>query len=618
MEKDLGYISLLRHIHSQDMVLFQGRHALNIENTVKFFMRGQIIHEKKQPLFSERVKSDIFVALMLFILAGSIPLLVSPITALKPENSLISGNETILNGSQPILQMIMPPSLPQTSNPINTSSMSELLVNGSKETTHKCTNCTNSSERYTSWDKMPRISQDEETEKIAALNRNITREGRGWVAGHTSVSNLTPKAFNQLLGFELSSELNNTSVSNVSIETVDEVSISSLPSSFTWRDNGGDYTTPVRNQGSCGSCWAFASTAVFESFYERLYQDPSLNPDFSEQYLVSCSDVGSCSGGYSAIRYFIDESGGGAVGTVQESVFPYTATDASCINLNAYTRYKAPSGTFSSGATFPSASLLKGYLYTYGPLLISLGVDSAFSAYTGGIYSSSYSGEVNHAVLLVGWGTTNSGLTYWICKNSWGSGWGESGYFRILDGSNKFGTYIAYMGYSSLTKPTVSAITPSSGTTGTTILITNLSGSNFYTDSQITLTRSGYSTIAATGEALSSTTKLTGKIDLSGSAPGSWNVVVTNSDGTTGTFTNGFTVLPNISARFFGVPGTVVYPYTVQFFDVSEGNPVSRIWNFGDGNTSTEKNVSHTYTKTGNSTVTLTVYDGYGSSLATT
>ena len=167
------------------------------------------------------------------------------------------------------------------------------------------------------------------------------------------------------------------------------------------------------------------------------------------------------------------------------------------------------------------------------------------------------------------------------------------------------------MGYSSLTKPTVSSITPSTGTTGTTISITNLSGSNFYTDSQITLTKSGYTTIDATDESLSSTMKMTGRVDLSGAVSGSWNVVVTNSDGTTGTLTNGFTVLPNISARFFGVPETSIYPYTVHFYDVSEGNPVSRIWNFGDGNTSTEKNVTHTYTKIGNSTVTLTVYDGY-------
>lgn len=409
---------------------------------------------------------------MLFILSGCILILVSPTTAQNPDNYLTSGDNISLNNSSQSLQTSISASVSQISNQTNTSSIPESLEAISEQTIHKCANCTNSSELYTSWDKMPRISQNEETQKIDSINQNITREGRNWVAGHTSVSNLTPKAFNQLLGFQLPPDLNNTSfsTSNVSTEAADEVSISSLPSSFTWQNNGGDYTTPVRSQGSCGSCWAFASTGVFESFYERLYQNPSLNPDFSEQYLLSCSDAGSCTGGYSAIRYFIDYSGGGAVGTVLESAYPYTASDSSCINLNGYTRYKAPSGTFSSGATFPSVSQLKRYLYTYGPLLISLGVDSSFSAYTGGIYSSSYSGEVNHVVLLVGWGTTSSGSTYWICKNSWGSGWGESGFFRILDGSNYIGTYIAYMGYSSLTKPTVSSITPSTGTTGTTIL----------------------------------------------------------------------------------------------------------------------------------------------------
>ena len=343
---------------------------------------------------------------MLFILSGCILLLVSPAAAQNPDNYLTSGDNISQNNSSQNLQTSISASVPQISNHTNTSSIPESLEAVSEQTIHKCANCTNNSELYSSWDKMPRISQNEETQKIDAININITREGRDWVAGHTSVSNLTPKAFNQLLGFQLPSELNNTSfsTSNVSAEAADEVSISSLPSSFTWQNNGGDYTTPVRSQGSCGSCWAFASTGVFESFYERLYQNPSLNPDFSEQYLVSCSGAGSCIGGYNAIRYFIDYSGGGAVGTVLESAYPYTASDSSCINLNGYTRYKAPSGTFSSGATFPSVSQLKRYLYTYGPLLISLGVDSSFSAYTGGIYSSSYSGEVNHVVLLVGWG----------------------------------------------------------------------------------------------------------------------------------------------------------------------------------------------------------------------
>ncbi|PWR70353.1 C1 family peptidase [Methanospirillum lacunae] len=585
---------------------------MTIKITTNPIQSGQVIHRKKFP-FNERVISKCLVVFILFILSGCILLVVSPAAAQNPDNNNTSGSNFSLNGLSQGLQTNNSSIVPQISNHTNASSIPESQEDVSEQTIHNCVNCTTSNELYTSWDKMPRISQNEETEKIDAINKNITRERRDWVAGHTSVSNLTPKAFNQLLGFKLPAELNNTFSSNltVSTEAADDVSFSSLPSSFTWRDNGGDYTTPVRSQGSCGSCWAFASTAVFESFYERLYQNPSLNPDFSEQYLVSCSDAGSCAGGYNAIRYFIDYSGGGGVGTVLESVYPYTASDSTCINLNGYTRYKAPSGTFSSGATFPSVTQLKRYLYTYGPLLISLGVDSSFSAYTGGIYSSSYSGEVNHVVLLVGWGTTSSGSTYWICKNSWGSGWGESGFFRILDGSNYIGTYIAYMGYSSLTKPTVSSITPPTGTTGTTISITNLSGSNFYTDSHITLTKSGYTTIDATDESLSSTMKMTGKIDLSGAVPGSRNVVVTNSDGTTGTLTNGFTILPNISARFFGVPETSVYPYTVHFYDVSEGNPISRIWNFGDGNTSTEKNVTHTYTKVGNSTITLTVYDGY-------
>ena len=99
------------------------------------------------------------------------------------------------------------------------------------------------------------------------------------------------------------------------------------PAALDWRSNKGDnYVTPIRYQGNCGDCWAFATTAALESQVLITTNAPGTNIDLSEQILVSCSGAGSCSGGYpSSASNYIQ-----TVGLPVESCFPYTATDASC------------------------------------------------------------------------------------------------------------------------------------------------------------------------------------------------------------------------------------------------------------------------------------------------
>lgn len=203
----------------------------------------------------------------------------------------------------------------------------------------------------------------------------------------------------------------------------------SLPSALDWRNFGGNYITPVRDQGACGSCWAFATTAALESAALIANVTSSTDLNLSEQLLVSCSGAGNCEqGGYIdyASDYLRD------TGLALETCYPYIGNDGRCNDAcpswqdSSYRisnwRYVA-NGSATSGA-------LKNGLYTYGPLIVTMYVyEDFYYYYDTGVYTYT-SGDFlgGHAVLLVGYDDAGQ---YFIAKNSWGSGWGESGYFRI-------------------------------------------------------------------------------------------------------------------------------------------------------------------------------------------
>lgn len=191
---------------------------------------------------------------------------------------------------------------------------------------------------------------------------------------------------------------------------------------FNWCDRG--VVTPVRDQGGCGSCWAFATIGAFEaSWYIRNYEEI----DASEQMLVNCGYPMSCAGGWEAFDDLWDP------GVAKESDVPYLSHDASCDHRTPRP-YKAYTwGSVRSTSYQPSLSEIKQALCDHGPLWVDVLATPAFHAYTGGIFNENNHDRTNHAVTLCGWDDSKQA---WLIKNSWGTGWGLSGYMWIHYGSN--------------------------------------------------------------------------------------------------------------------------------------------------------------------------------------
>jgi hypothetical protein len=191
-----------------------------------------------------------------------------------------------------------------------------------------------------------------------------------------------------------------------------------LPTHFDWRDSGGDWTTPIRDQGGCGSCWDFAATGVFESLLNIDAANPALDIDLSEQYVLSCcATCGDCGGGSSnqALDFYCTTGG------VTEPCLPYQADDTvpcgdACVEPHIYL------GDWAY--IVEDVEAIKSAIYYYGPICASFEVYDDFFDYFSGIYKyvwGDYAG--GHAISIVGWDDTGE---YWICKNSWGTDWGET------------------------------------------------------------------------------------------------------------------------------------------------------------------------------------------------
>lgn len=202
-----------------------------------------------------------------------------------------------------------------------------------------------------------------------------------------------------------------------------------LPASFDARDQWGSKVHPIRDQQQCGSCWAFGAT---ESLSDRftIATNGATDVVLAPEDLVACDgDNYGCQGGYlsNAWNYLAN------TGAVADSSFPYTSGDGSvpqCPSSLGH-KYKCQAGTV---VEMTSPDELRTEILTNGPIETQFTVYADFYNYQGGVYQHVSGGvEGGHAIKVLGWGN-ESGVDYWLCANSWGSGWGEQGFFKIKVG----------------------------------------------------------------------------------------------------------------------------------------------------------------------------------------
>ena len=225
-----------------------------------------------------------------------------------------------------------------------------------------------------------------------------------------------------------------------------------LPDTFDWRDiNGTDFTTPIKDQGSCGSCWAFGTVAPLEC---NIKIKDGVEVNLSEQWLLNCNQDGwSCSGGWWAHDYHEWKNDScNETGAVLETYCPYTAQVDPCNCPYPHDYLIDDWAYIGNSQSVPPVDSIKQAIVDYGPVSVALCVNSAFQAYNGGIFTGPSCSTINHAVALVGWNDSQGTDGVWFLRNSWGTDWGENGYMRIEYGVSNVGYAGCYVNYSGTSK----------------------------------------------------------------------------------------------------------------------------------------------------------------------
>lgn len=203
-----------------------------------------------------------------------------------------------------------------------------------------------------------------------------------------------------------------------------------LAASVDWTTKGA--VTPVKDQGQCGSCWTFSTTGAIEGAWE--IATGSL-VSLSEQQITSCASSAGygCSGGwpYRAMQWAESQD------LCTEASYPYTSGGGDSGSCEASgCQVGVPRGAVTGYRTvaYGTEALMQAVVQQPISILVD-GGSRVFQTYSGGILQADCGDSQDHAVLLVGYGSQN-GVDYWKVKNSWGSSYGESGYWRLIRGDN--------------------------------------------------------------------------------------------------------------------------------------------------------------------------------------
>ncbi|CAD7088592.1 unnamed protein product [Hermetia illucens] len=261
--------------------------------------------------------------------------------------------------------------------------------------------------------------------KIRKHNEEYEAGLQSYMEGVNQFTDLTfEEVHKKLLGCKrnLTSEVARYSSVDLDILQVDD---NEVPDSIDLREKG--YVTPVKNQGHCGSCWAFSAVGSLEG---QLYEATKKLVSLSEQELVDCSKTNEGCFGGDMVDAFEDlmELGGIA----SEESYPYQAKKNNC----TFKKDMAVAEVTGVKTLPKNENALKKAVALKGPIAVGIQVTANFMNYKKGVFydRSCVKNEnmLNHGVVVVGYGKDNStGKDYWIVKNSWGADWGDNGYIKM-------------------------------------------------------------------------------------------------------------------------------------------------------------------------------------------
>ncbi|EFX87410.1 hypothetical protein DAPPUDRAFT_312319 [Daphnia pulex] len=253
-------------------------------------------------------------------------------------------------------------------------------------------------------------------------------QGHSYQLEHNKFSDLSHEELTRYLGLNASLAPSARFLQSFNVQFENRA----LPTSLYYHND--TCMPPVKDQGGCGSCWAFAAVAPLE--FAQCKNKTKSVVLLSEQQLVDCVQIaGSCTGGWytDAWDYLI-----AAKGSAKQSFYPYTGVQGTCkycpgcacmIGAKVFTYGYVPSN---------NATAMQIALQKYGPLAVAIAAVNPFFSYSSGVYTDTTcdKADLNHGVVVVGWGIL-SRVKYWIVRNSWGPGWGLKGYILIQRGVNK-------------------------------------------------------------------------------------------------------------------------------------------------------------------------------------
>jgi len=272
------------------------------------------------------------------------------------------------------------------------------------------------------------LTQSHHDERFEIFKNNIDKinrhnsQGHTWWMGVTQFADLTADEFKeQIVGGCTLPENKERKELGV------EADLSDNPTSIDWTTQ--NVVTPVKNQGQCGSCWAFSTTGAVESAYA--IKNGQLN-SLSEQELVDCAGSegnNGCRGGLMdyGFEYVKKENG-----LCKESEFPYDAKTETrkCNQLRSQCQHYDPITGYYDVKKSSTDDLEEAL--TKGPVSVAIEADqTVFQLYKGGVITGRCGAKLDHGVLAVGYDNSQSNGHWWKVKNSWGATWGEQGYFRL-------------------------------------------------------------------------------------------------------------------------------------------------------------------------------------------